>query len=278
MAGDTGIEWTMKTWNPIQGCTKYGPGCLNCYIFPIIARFGPSWGRPENDTGKVIAAPHKLLEPLRMSKSYDIFTNSMSDLFQVGVSELFIRAVCRAMQMASWHRYQVLTKRAERLQKLLKDEFSEFAHCPHIWWGVSVENRSHGLPRIDYLRDTPAVVKFLSVEPLLEDLGEINLSGIDWVIVGGESGPGARPMEADWVRNIREQCVAAGVKFFFKQWGGVRKKTTGRLLDGQTYDGIPEMPAGPVPTSRDRKALIALYEAEFGHLGLHRQSPPATAA
>ncbi len=278
MAGDTGIEWTNKTWNPLQGCTKYGPGCLNCYIFPIIARFGASWGRPPGDPGRVLTAPHKLTEPLRMKKSYDIFANSMSDLFQLGVSDLFIFAVCRAMQLANWHRYQVLTKRAERLQALLNGRLREFASCPHIWWGVSVENRSHGLPRIDCLRDTPAAVKFLSVEPLLEDLGRINLSGIDWVIVGGESGPGARPMAADWVRNVQDQCLNANVPFFFKQWGGVRKKKTGRLLDGQTYDEIPDIAAGPVPTARERKALIAQYEAEFGHLGLHRRSPPPAAA
>jgi protein gp37 len=163
----------------------------------------------------------------------------MSDLFHDEVPVSYIRQVAEMMRTANWHTYQVLTKRARRLKNLLKKELNEFSTESHIWWGVSVENRKHGLPRIDELREAPAAVRFLSVEPLLEDLGLIDLSGISWVIVGGESGHGARPMKAEWVRSIRVQCQEANVPFFFKQWGGVRKHETGRQLDGFTYDELP---------------------------------------
>jgi len=163
----------------------------------------------------------------------------MSDLFHDKVPTAYIRQVAQVMQSADWHTYQVLTKRAKRLKELLRCELNEFSNLAHIWWGVSVENRKHGLPRIEELRAAPAAVRFLSVEPLLEDLGVIDLTGISWVIVGGESGHGAREMKAEWVRTIREQCQDANVPFFFKQWGGVRKHETGRELDGYTYDELP---------------------------------------
>ncbi len=168
-----------------------------------------------------------------------IFVNSMSDLFHEKVPDEYIVKVARVMTAANWHTYQILTKRAGRMQKLLKGKLRFAAEQPHIWWGVSVENRKHGLPRIDLLRDSPAQVRFLSIEPLLEHLGTINLRGINWVIVGGESGPGARPMAADWVRDIRAQCQQAKVAFFFKQWGGVRKKEAGRELDGAPTTNFP---------------------------------------
>lgn len=183
--------------------------------------------------------PSKLETPLEWKQPRRIFVNSMSDLFHDNVSISYIRQVAEVMKAADWHTYQVLTKRAKRLKNLLSDQLFEFSSESHIWWGVSVENRKHGLPRIDELRETPAVVRFLSVEPLLEDLGTIDLTGISWVIVGGESGPGAREMKASWVRSIREQCLDANVPFFFKQWGGVRKSETGRQLDGYTYDELP---------------------------------------
>jgi len=175
----------------------------------------------------------------------------MSDLFQAGVPDDYVKAVACVMATANWHTYQILTKRSGRLLHLLKGKFRFAAEKENIWWGVSVENRKHGLPRVDHLRQTPAKIRFLSIEPLLEDLGEIDLSGIAWVIVGGESGPGARPMNREWVVSIQKQCRAQGVPFFFKQWGGVRKVKNGRLLDGRTYDEYPRRVAAPVPDRAD---------------------------
>ena len=167
------------------------------------------------------------------------------------------------MTAANWHTYQVLTKRADRLQKLLKGKLGFAAKQQHIWWGVSVENQKHGIPRIDLLRKSPAQVRFLSVEPLLENLGPINLEGINWVIVGGESGPGARPMDIGWVRDIHAQCRRAKVAFFFKQWGGVRKSEAGRELDGQTYDEFPKRKEAPVPNLESRRNALERFEAEL---------------
>jgi protein gp37 len=193
-----------------------------------------------------------------------VFVNSMSDLFHERVPDDYIVSVARVMKAAHWHTYQVLTKRAERLQELLKGKLGFAAEQPHIWWGVSVENRKHGLPRIDLLRRSPAKVRFLSIEPLLENIGSMNLKGINWVIVGGESGAGARPMDIHWVRNIRAQCRGAKVAFFFKQWGGVRKSEAGRELDGQTYDEFPERRQMPVPTLEFRRN--ALEQLETGRV------------
>jgi protein gp37 len=181
----------------------------------------------------------------------------MSDLFHEDVPDAYVEQVVRVMQMANWHTYQVLTKRAERMRDLLRTRLSFAVGLPQIWWGVSVENRRHGGPRIDVLRQAPAAVRFLSIEPLLEDIGYMDLNGIGWVIVGGESGPGARPIEREWVVNIREQCRAANVPFFFKQWGGVRKAEAGRDLDGQTYDEMPRRQLGRVvPKQCVRLALF----------------------
>jgi len=192
-----------------------------------------------------------------------IFVNSMSDLFHDEVPVDYIRRVAITMCTARWHTYQVLTKRSGRLRDILLGPLRHVAGEEHIWWGVSVENRRYGLPRIADLQLTPAAIRFLSVEPLLEDLGELPLDGISWVIVGGESGPGARPMKEEWVLSIREQCDSARVPFFFKQWGGVRKKITGRLLRGRTHDAIPKRVANPpLPTVlRLQKALELENEA-----------------
>lgn len=190
-----------------------------------------------------------------------IFVNSMSDLFHQDVPDEYIVKVARVMTAANWHTYQVLTKRADRMASLLNGKLKFAAEQKHIWWGVSVENKKHGLPRIDFLRDTPAKVRFLSVEPLLEDLGKIKLKKIDWVIVGGESGPGARPIKPEWVRNIREQCASAKVAFFFKQWGGVRKAETGRELDGKTYDEFPIYSTIDAPNLQDRRIVLQQLEA-----------------
>jgi protein gp37 len=192
-----------------------------------------------------------------------IFVNSMSDLFHEDVPDDYVCSVARVMQTANWHTYQVLTKRSERLRDMLQAMLAAAAAEAHIWWGVSVENRKHGLPRIDHLRAAPARVRFLSIEPLLEDLGQINLEGIHWVIVGGESGAGARPMQKEWVLSIRDQCERAQVPFFFKQWGGVRKSKAGRDLEGKTYNGMPGRVELPVLDNARRLSVIAEVEAPY---------------
>jgi protein gp37 len=195
--------------------------------------------------GKLVLVPEALADPFGWRSPELVFVNSMSDLFHESLPVDDIRKVCEVMAKADQHTYQVLTKRADRLRELLSGPLREFAERPNVWWGTSVENKRHGLPRIEHLRQTPAGVRFLSVEPLLEDLGALDLTGIHWVIVGGESGVRSRPLEPDWARSIRDQCVAAGVKFFFKQWSGRNVKAAGRELDGVTWD---EMPDGQVET------------------------------
>jgi protein gp37 len=199
--------------------------------------------------------PEKLLEPLHWTVPKTVFVNSMSDLFQDAVPDEYITAVASVMLQAHWHTYQVLTKRSRRLHDLLNTKLRDAAMAPHIWWGVSVEDKKYGAPRIDHLRGTPARVRFLSIEPLLEDLGSINLSGIHWVIVGGESGPGARSMHPGWVGRIKEQCDRAGVLFFFKQWGGVQKGKHGRTFNGRTYDDMPKQRTTPIPAREERERL-----------------------
>src|SRR3954469_26023198 len=213
MAGPTKIEWTDATWNSIRGCTKISPGCTHCYAETFAERFRGVPGHPYEQGFDLKLIPEKLHEPLRWTEPKMVFVNSMSDLFHEGVDDDYIERVCRVMQEASWHTFQVLTKRSERMRDMLRTRLEFAAREPHIWFGVSVENRKHGLPRVEHLRAAPAALRMLSVEPLLEDLGELDLDGIGWVILGGESGPGARPMDADWVRSIRDQCRAAGVPF-----------------------------------------------------------------
>jgi protein gp37 len=258
------IEWTDATWNPVRGCTKISPGCKHCYAERFSERFRGVKGHPFEQGFDLRLVPHKLGEPLRWSEPRMIFVNSMSDLFQDGVPLPYISRVVATMRLARWHTYQVLTKRAERTRELLSGPFREAASEEHIWWGVSVEDRKYGLPRIAELQAAPAAVRFLSVEPLLEDLGTVPLDGISWVIVGGESGPGARPMKESWVLSIREQCKAAGVPFFFKQWGGLRKKAAGRTLRGKTYDGFPSRVERDVLPTRLR--LQHALEIENGGL------------
>jgi protein gp37 len=245
------IEWTDATWNPIRGCTKISPGCAHCYAETFAERFRGVPGHPYEQGFDLKLIPEKLEEPLRWSSPRMVFVNSMSDLFHEGVADDYIERVCRVMQQARWHTFQVLTKRSERMRNLLRTRLAFAAREPHIWFGVSVENRRHGLPRVEHLRSSPAALRMLSVEPLLEDLGTFDLAGIGWVILGGESGPGARPIQANWVRSIRDQCSSAGVPFFFKQWGGVRKKASGRELDGRTHDEVPERPGVRTPASAD---------------------------
>lgn len=249
------IEWTDATWNPVRGCTKISPGCTNCYACTFAERFRGTPGHPYEQGFDLRLVPEKLAEPLTWEAPRLVFVNSMSDLFHKDVPDDYIEDVVSVMETASWHTYQVLTKRSERMRDLLQTKLRSAAERPHIWWGVSVENRRHGLPRVEHLRDAPATVRWLSVEPLLENLGPINLDGIGWVVVGGESGPGARPMNSAWVLDIRDQCVVAGVPFFFKQWGGVRKGRNGRQFDGRTYDEYPPRITPPVPSRSDRHAL-----------------------
>lgn len=260
MAQTSSIEWTDATWNPVRGCTKISPGCTHCYAETFAERFRGVPGHPYEQGFDLRLVPGKLAEPLRWAKPSMIFVNSMSDLFHDSVPSEYISAVGNVMQTADWHTYQVLTKRAERLECLLRTTLRPQGLLSHIWWGVSVEDRKHGLPRIDHLRNAPASVRFLSVEPLLEDLGTINLEGIHWVIVGGESGHGARPLHPDWVRSIRDQCASARVPFFFKQWGGVQKKKTGRILDGRLHDEQPLRSTQPALPRSERDKLIQRWE------------------
>jgi protein gp37 len=259
MSDKSKIEWTDATWNPVRGCVKISPGCKHCYAETFAERFRGVSGHPYEQGFDLRLVPDKLAQPLLWRNPKMIFVNSMSDLFQDGVSDDYIEAVARVMTAAKWHTFQVLTKRSERLRDLLNTKIHFAARQSHIWWGVSVENKQHGLPRIDHLRQSFAVQRFLSIEPLLESLGRINLVGINWVIVGGESGPGARPMEKDWVRSIRRQCRQARVPFFFKQWGGVRKSEAGRLLDGRTYDEFPER-SGESEIDKERPSRDLLNE------------------
>jgi len=263
MSDNSKIEWTDATWNPVRGCTKISPGCAHCYAETFAERFRGVPGHPFEFGFDLRLVPEKLGEPIRWSKPRKIFVNSMSDLFHEGVPDDYIEKVCRVMLAANWHTYQILTKRADRMASLLRGKLRDAARAGHIWWGVSVENRKHGLPRIARLRSAKPTVAFLSIEPLLEDLGRLDLRGIHWVIVGGESGPGARPMLKEWVRGIRDQCRRASVPFFFKQWGGVRKNESGRRLDGRTHDEFPDYSESRVLENSERLRLLHQVEAEY---------------
>jgi protein gp37 len=260
MSNYSKIEWTDATWNPVRGCQKVSPGCKHCYAETFAERFRGVPGHPYEHGFDVKLVPEKLTEPLKWVRPRMIFVNSMSDLFQDGVPDEFIVQAARVMSLANWHTYQVLTKRSRRMKDLLNGKLKFAANTTSIWWGVSVENRKHGLPRVRDLQSSTASVRFLSIEPLIEDLGMIDLARIDWVIVGGESGPGARPMSQDWAISLRNQCRRARVKFFFKQWGGVRKAKAGRLLDGRTYDELPRSSASPVMSGAERRVHIQLLE------------------
>ena len=235
MALSSEIEWTQSTWNPVTGCTKISPGCKNCYALGMTKRLH-SMGSPNYANGFIPTVhPHMLERPLHWKKPQTVFVNSMSDLFHGDIPLEFIQKVFDIMVRAHWHCFQVLTKRADRLAELS----GELMWPPNIWMGVSVENERYQ-SRIDYLRSTQAKLKFLSLEPLLGPLPNLDLSEIDWVIVGGESGPKSRPVDLAWITNIRDQCLDAKVPFFFKQWGGRNKKKSGRLLEGRTWDQMPD--------------------------------------
>ena len=234
MGAKSTIEWTESTWNPVTGCTKISPGCDNCYAERLALRL-QAMGQPNYANGFKLTLQERMLElPLRWRMPQMIFVNSMSDLFHRDVPTDYVHRVFDVMGRANWHRFQVLTKRSLRLSRLSR----ELDWRPNIWMGVSVESRDYAF-RIDHLRGTDAHIKFLSLEPLLGPLPDLNLKGIDWVIVGGESGPGARAMRREWVLDIRDQCLSAGVPFFFKQWGGTNKKKSGRVLENRTWDEMP---------------------------------------
>lgn len=264
MALESAIEWTDATWNPVRGCTKVSPGCAHCYAETFSERFRGVAGHPYEQGFDLRLVPEKLGEPLKWAKPSRIFVNSMSDLFHEDVPVDYILSVARVMERANWHHYQVLTKRSSRMRDLLRRELGFVSSLRHIWWGVSVENRKHGLPRIEHLRQASCAMRFLSVEPLLEDLGAMDLSGISWVIVGGESGPRSRMMRREWAVSIRDQCRAAGVPFFFKQWGGPRRTEAGRVLDNEELSGFPDVPFGRVLPKADRQAVIAGLESLYG--------------
>lgn len=239
------IEWTEATWNPITGCNKISPGCKFCYAARMAGRLHAMGLDKYRNGFELTLQPQDLELPLRWKKPQTIFVNSMSDLFHTDVPLSYIQEVFRVMRQADWHRFQVLTKRADRLQELAP----QIDWPDNVWMGVSVESEKY-VERIDRLRMTSANVRFLSLEPLLGPLPSLNLDGIDWVIVGGESGPGARPINSVWVTDIRDQCLRAGVPFFFKQWGGVRKKAAGRELEGRTWNQMP------VRNVREARAIV----------------------
>ena len=243
MSANSSIEWTETTWNPVSGCSKVSDGCLHCYAERMANRL-QAMGNPNYKNGfEVTLHPHLVDAPLSWKKSRIVFVNSMSDLFHEDIPEAFIRKVFSTMRKAHWHTFQVLTKRSERLKSMTP----RLDWPRNVWMGVSVENRDVQR-RIDDLRSVPAAVRFLSLEPLLGPLPQLNLDGIHWAIVGGESGPGARQMNPEWVVDIRNQCSAADVPFFFKQWGGVLKKRNGRELDGKTWSQYPQKVAS-IPIS-----------------------------
>jgi protein gp37 len=264
MSATSKIEWTDATWNPVRGCKKVSPGCKHCYAEVFAERFRGVPGHPYEQGFAVRLVPEKLTEPFRWPRPRMVFVNSMSDLFQDDVPDDYILGVATVMQRANWHTYQVLTKRSERMARLLRGKLAFAGRLPHIWWGVSVEDRRYGIPRIEHLQDAPARCRFLSIEPLLEHLGNIPLRGIDWAIVGGESGPGARTMEHEWVESIYAQCRTARVPFFFKQWGGRQKSKTGRTLHGRTYDEMPPVIEQPAPGQEQRHDLATEFGRECG--------------
>lgn len=251
MSDHSKIEWTDATWNPLRGCTKISPGCKHCYAETFAERFRGVPGHPYEQGFDLRVWPTRLDAPLRWKRPRMIFVNSMSDLFHDEVSDAFIAQVFQAMADTPQHTFQVLTKRAARLAEWHRAHNAAW-WLPNVWVGVSVEDRQYGLPRLRHLRGVRAAVRFLSIEPLIEDLGVVNLDRIDWVIVGGESGRRARPMQPEWATSIRDQCRRAHVPFFFKQWGGFLKKRNGRSLEGRTWDELPKQRPGPTSLAARR--------------------------
>lgn len=243
MSDGSTIEWTDATWNPVTGCTKITRGCDNCYAERFSERWRGIEGHPFFSGFDLTLRPERLEQPLKWKRARMIFVNSMSDLFHKDVPKAFIDQVFETMEAATWHKFQVLTKRSSLMRRYLRDRYGAERGPTHIWCGVSVED-ANAAARITHLRQSPAGVRFLSIEPLIGAVGPVNLEGIDWVIAGGESGPGARPIHLEWVREIRDQCQAQKVAFFFKQWGGIRPKSGGRELDGREWSEFPRTRTG----------------------------------
>ena len=243
MSDGSSIEWTDATWNPVTGCTKVTRGCDNCYAERFAERWRGIQGHPFESGFDLTLRPERLDQPLKWKRRRMIFVNSMSDLFHKEVPREFVDRVFVTMEAADWHVFQVLTKRSSLMRSYLKSRYGRGRGPAHIWCGVSVED-AEGTARIAHLQATPAGVRFLSVEPLIGAVGTIDLTGIDWVIAGGESGPGARPIHLEWVREVRDQCLEQNVAFFFKQWGGIRPKTGGRELDGRKWSEFPGVQTG----------------------------------
>jgi protein gp37 len=242
MSDKSTIEWTDATWNPVTGCTKISPGCDNCYAERFAERFRGVASHPFTTGFDLTLRPGRLKQPLQWRTSRLIFVNSMSDLFHKSVPKLHIDKVFDTMEQANWHRFQLLTKRSTLMRKYLQDRYTTRPVPEHIWCGVSIEDAQRKI-RLDHLRNSPATVRFLSLEPLISSIGALDLTGINWVIVGGESGPRARPIKIEWIREIRQQCVEQGVAFFFKQWSGLRPKSKGRELDGREWNEYPSFTA-----------------------------------
>ena len=238
MADGSAIEWTDATWNPVTGCTKITAGCDNCYAERFAERWRGIAGHPFENGFDLMLRPDRLDQPLRWKRSRMIFVNSMSDLFHKAVPFSFVNSVFDTMEAAEWHVFQVLTKRSSRMRDYLNKRYALIEPPKHIWLGVSVED-AKGASRIDHLRSARAAVRFLSVEPLIGPIGQVDLAGIQWVIAGGESGPGARILNIEWARQIRDECARQRVSFFFKQWGGIRPKSGGRELDGREWNQFP---------------------------------------
>jgi protein gp37 len=241
MANGSAIEWTDATWNPVTGCTKISTGCDNCYAERFSERFRGTPGHPFENGFDLTLRPERLEQPLRWRQPRMVFVYSMSDLFHKDVPKEFIARVFDTMEAANWHTFQVLTKRSSLMRDFLRVRYGPSLGPAHMWFGVSIEDGTK-LSRVHHLQQAPAAIRFLSIEPLLGPVGTLDLAGIDWVIVGGESGPRARPMEREWVRSIRDQCKAAGLAFFLKQWGGLRPKSGGRKLDGREWNQFPQPP------------------------------------
>jgi protein gp37 len=243
MADRSTIEWTDATWNPVTGCTKITRGCDNCYAARFSERFRGVPGHPFSTGFDLTLRPERLEQPLKWRRGRMVFVNSMSDLFHKRVPQAFVDSVFDTMEKANWHLFQILTKRSSLMAKYLNKRYSEMRGPQHIWCGVSVED-ADAKQRIEHLRNASAGIRFLSIEPLIGSVGTVDLTGIDWVIAGGESGPGARPIHLEWVREIRDQCIQQQVPFFFKQWGGPRPKSGGRNLDGREWSEFPYQQVG----------------------------------
>ena len=255
MADNSAIEWTDATWNPVTGCTKISAGCDNCYAERFAERFRGVEGHPYETGFDLTLRPERLEHPLTWRRPRMIFVNSMSDLFHKHVPYAFVERVFDTMEIADWHTFQVLTKRSSRLRNFVNRRYSRRPPPRHIWLGVSVEDGTK-LSRVQHLRDTNAGIRFLSVEPLIGPPGRLDLTGIHWVIAGGESGPRARPMKEEWAFSVRDQCIRQKVAFFFKQWGGLRPKSGGRLLDGKEWNQFP----GLIPASPASKVFVTAAE------------------